>query len=67
MREITGNEFDDEVSNLLVTTERVAVLLPRGIQKKKYINRDEIKSGSQTSMSTASSGTENDKSRRERL
>ena len=34
VREITRKEFDKELSNLTIDTERVAILIPRNIQKK---------------------------------
>ena len=37
VREITRKEFNSEISDLQITTERVAVLLPRNVQKKKYM------------------------------
>ena len=38
VREITKKEFDAEVSAIKISTERIAVLLPRGVSKRKYIN-----------------------------
>lgn len=39
VREITKDEFEEELSDLQIGKERVAVLLPRGIQKKTYIDQ----------------------------
>lgn len=44
VREITKREFDSEVSNLHITTERVAILLPRGVQKRKYLSLEALSS-----------------------
>ena len=38
VREITKKEFDTEVSAIQINSERIAVLLPRGVPKKKYID-----------------------------
>ncbi len=38
VREINKKEFVQELSGIHITTERVAVLLPRGVQKRKYFD-----------------------------
>ena len=37
VREIAGREFADDLSAHQVTTERVAILIPRSVRKKNYI------------------------------
>lgn len=39
VREITRDEFERELNELQIGKERVAVLLPRTIQKKTYVNQ----------------------------
>lgn len=48
IREINKREFERELSELRITTERVAVLLPRGVQKRKYFEPSLMNSGSQS-------------------
>ena len=42
VREITKREFEKELLELHITTERVAILLPRGVQKRKYFDADTL-------------------------
>ena len=48
VREINKKELEQELSELHITTERVAVLLPRGVQKRKYISMATPGKGSST-------------------
>lgn len=41
VREITIKELNDELSNINITSERIAILIPRNIQKATFIN-DEL-------------------------
>lgn len=50
VREITKKEFEQELSELQITTERVAVLLPRGVQKRKYFSPELLSSNTQRIM-----------------
>lgn len=40
VREIPRRDLEKELADLNVTTERIAILVPRGVQKKKYIDTD---------------------------
>ena len=40
VREIPRRDLEKELAALNVTTERIAILVPRGVQKKKYIDTD---------------------------
>lgn len=50
VREITKKEFEKELSGLQITTERVAVLLPRGVQKRKYFDPKSLSGDTQSMM-----------------
>ena len=40
VREIPRRDLEKELADLNMTTERIAILVPRGVQKKKYIDTD---------------------------
>jgi DNA helicase IV len=40
VREIARKELESELASLTITSERVAILVPRGVQKKKYLDMD---------------------------
>ena len=40
VREISRRDLEKELAGLMVTTERVAILLPRTVQKMKYLDMD---------------------------
>lgn len=40
VREIARKDLEKELYDLQITTERVAILVPRSVQKKKYIHTD---------------------------
>ena len=40
VREIPRRDLEKELAALNMTTERIAILVPRGVQKKKYIDMD---------------------------
>lgn len=40
VREIARKELESELATLNITTERVAILVPRGVQKKKYLDEN---------------------------
>lgn len=42
VREIVRSELESELSGLRITTERVAVLVPRSVQKGRYIHKEEL-------------------------
>ena len=42
VREIVRSELESELSGLRITTERVAVLVPRNVQKGRYIRKEEL-------------------------
>lgn len=42
VREIVRSELESELSGLRITTERVAVLVPRSVQKGRYIRKEEL-------------------------
>ncbi len=42
VREINRSELEAAISELKINTERIAVLLPRSVQKNRYIHRDEL-------------------------
>ena len=40
VREIPRKDLETELAGLNITTERIAILVPRGVQKGKYIQKD---------------------------
>ena len=40
IREISRRDLEKELAGMKVTTERIAILVPRSVQKKKYIDTD---------------------------
>ena len=42
VREIARNELEEELSALRITTERVAILVPRGVQKHRYLKKEKL-------------------------
>ena len=44
VREIPRKELESELAALTVTTERIAILVPRGVQKNRYIKTEELPS-----------------------
>lgn len=40
VREIARKELEAELANSKITSERLAILVPRGVQKKKYLQMD---------------------------
>lgn len=44
VREIPRKELESELAALMVTTERIAILVPRGVQKSRYIKTEELPS-----------------------
>lgn len=40
VREISRKELEDELAALDITSERIAILIPRGVQKSKYLKMD---------------------------
>lgn len=42
VREIARRELEPELSALSLTSERLAILVPRGVQKKKYLMNDSL-------------------------
>lgn len=47
VREIARRELETEIASLNITTERIAILVPRGVQKKRYLYMDLIPSNIQ--------------------
>lgn len=44
VREIPRKDLEGELSALSITTERIAILVPRSVQKKSYLHSDQIAS-----------------------
>lgn len=42
VREIARKRLEEELSSLNITTQRIAILVPRAVQKDKYLKTDEI-------------------------
>ena len=40
VREISRRDLEKELAGLMITTERIAILLPRTVQKMKYLDMD---------------------------
>ena len=45
VREIPRKDLETELAGLSITTERIAILVPRGVQKSKYINKGLLPDG----------------------
>ncbi len=40
VREVTRDEFDNELADIVVEDLKIAILIPRGVSKKKFIKKD---------------------------